>query len=89
MSTERDSGPDSVPHKHHRSLVELFEALLEHAERRFGITAHEAVELLRSVQEGERTRRELMRGIWTALVALLVSGIVGVIILGLKVWAVQ
>lgn len=84
--SEEDRSADTQPHRHHRSLVELFEALLEHAEHRFGMTAQSAVDLLRSVEESERTRREILRGIWTALIVLVCSGIVGVFVLGFKAW---
>lgn len=77
--------PDIEPHKH-KSLVELFEALLSYSERRFGMTAQQGIDLLRSVEESERVRRDILRGIWTALIVLVCTGIGSVVVLGIKVW---
>ena len=87
LRTHRTSRTPFVVHDHR--LLELFEKLVSVGERRIGLRLTRITELLHSLEERERTRDEILRGIWIALAGLFIAAIGAIVVLGLKVWALQ
>ena len=73
--------------KHDHDLLHLFERLVLLGERRIGIRLTRITELLHSLEEREKTRNEILRGLWIAIAGLFVAAIGAIVVLGLKVWA--
>lgn len=71
------------------TLLHLFEKLVLVGERRIGLRLTRITELLHALEEREKTRNEIMRGVWIAIAGLFVAAFAAIIVLGIKVWAVQ
>lgn len=74
---------------HDHKLLELFERLVLVGERRIGLRLTRIIELLHSLEEREQTRNDIMRGIWIAVAGLFIAAVGAIVVLGVKVWALQ
>ena len=80
---------DADQHDDEHQIVVLFERLLHHAEKRFGMTGATAVELLHAVQAREETIKVIIKGFWATAVTLVIAAAVTLLLSGLRVWVNQ